>query len=157
MWLALVLAFFIHVLDGRLVDHQVGLAVFAIYLDAGPVVPLDDAAYFFAVTQNDHHLGARLHLLLVVKIFGIGLFRRRHLLATASAAGRAISAIAVHAFCAVMPLGAVAPFLLRRWSSAVIAVVFRAGQSWSNQLAVGEIFLFGGFGGQGGVHYFFHS
>ena len=39
--LPLVLALFIHVFDGGLVDHQVRSAVVAVHLDALPVVPLD--------------------------------------------------------------------------------------------------------------------
>src|ERR1700687_4651537 len=66
--LPLVLPFFEHVLNRRLVDHQIRLAVFTVHLDAISIVPFDNAAYFLAVTQNNHHWRPRLHLLLVIKI-----------------------------------------------------------------------------------------
>src|ERR1700704_3027408 len=74
----LVLAFLEHVLDGGLVDHQVGGAG-AVQLDAVLVVPLDIAVDFLAVAQHDDHGSLRLHLLLIVKIFGVSLFGGRGL------------------------------------------------------------------------------
>src|SRR6476620_2217279 len=74
--LALVFAFFEHVLDGGFVNHQIRFAILAVHLDAIPVIPLDNAVNFFAVTQHDDHGRPRLHLLLIVEIFGVGLLRR---------------------------------------------------------------------------------
>src|SRR5581483_9207391 len=100
-----------HVLDAGLVNEHVGLAVTAEF-DAGLVVPLDDSLDGFAVLQDHHHRSAGLHLLLVIKILRVGLFRRRILPAV------------VYAF---------AP--LRRRFGAVLARKRRA-----DQLAVGEPF-----------------
>ena len=69
-----VLAFLEHVLDGGFVDHQVG-STGAVQLDTGLVVPLDIAVDFLAVAQHHDHGGLGLHLLLVVKVFGVGLLR----------------------------------------------------------------------------------
>src|SRR5205823_10934565 len=102
--LALILPFFEHVLNGRLVDHQVRLAVLAIHLDAITVIPLNDPAHFFAVAENDHHGGPRLHLLLIIKILGVGLFRRCRLLAAGSHTTIPPIITMVHAFSAIMPL-----------------------------------------------------
>src|SRR5262249_36479573 len=81
--LALVLAFFVHVLDGRFVDHQVGRAA-PVNLDAIAVVPLDETVNLLAVPENHHHRRLPLHLLLIVEIFGVGSFRRRYFLAAAT-------------------------------------------------------------------------
>src|SRR5437660_6761127 len=70
------LSLFIHVLDRRLIDHQIRCAD-AVYLDAGLVIPLDGSVDFFIVEHDDYHWSLRLHLLLKIEIFGIGLFRRR--------------------------------------------------------------------------------
>jgi len=43
-----ILALFVHVLDGRFVDHQVGLSI-AVQLDAGFVIPLDNAVNLLAI------------------------------------------------------------------------------------------------------------
>src|SRR6516164_5618964 len=67
-----VLAFLEHVFDGGLVDNQVGGAV-AIQFDAGLVVPLNDAVHFLTVAQHYTRLRLGLHLLLVIRIFGVGL------------------------------------------------------------------------------------
>src|ERR1700741_961267 len=53
--LPLVLPFFEHVLDRRLVDHEVRLTVFTVHFDAISIVPFDNAVYFLAVAQNNHH------------------------------------------------------------------------------------------------------
>src|ERR1019366_8150509 len=73
-----VLAFLEHVLDGGLVDHQVGGAA-AVQLDAMFVVPLDIAVDFLAVAQHDDHGSLGLHLLLIIIIFGVGLLAGRRL------------------------------------------------------------------------------
>src|SRR5882672_8614831 len=70
-----VLAFLEHVLNRRLVDHQVGRAG-AVELDAALVVPLDVAVDFFSVAQHHDHGGLGLHLLLVVEVLGVGLLGR---------------------------------------------------------------------------------
>src|SRR5215467_8283261 len=79
-FLLLILAFFEHVLDGRLVNHEIWLATIPVYLDAVTVIPFNDATNFFAILKHDHHRGSRLHLLLIVEVLGIGLLRRRRLL-----------------------------------------------------------------------------
>jgi len=53
--------------------------IFADHLDAGLVVPLDDAVHLFAVLQHDHHGRPRLHLLLIIEILRVGLLRRSRL------------------------------------------------------------------------------
>ena len=85
-------AFLVHVLDAGLVDQQVGRAG-AVHLQAVLVVPLDDAVNFFAVLQHQDHGRLGLHLLLIIEILGVGLLRRRSLLAVRAVA--TISAIAV--------------------------------------------------------------
>src|SRR5271154_2363729 len=67
-----VFAFFIHVLDRGLVDHQVGRTG-AVHFEAALVIPLDYAVNFLAVAEHNDHRSSRLHLLLVVEIFRIGL------------------------------------------------------------------------------------
>src|SRR5580704_2019509 len=79
-----VLAFLIHVLDGRFVDHQVGSTI-ARHLEAALVVPLDDAVDFLAITQHNHHGRFPLHLFLIIEILRVGLLRWCRLAATAIA------------------------------------------------------------------------
>ena len=81
-----VLAFFVHVLDTRFVDDEIGSAV-AVHLDAISVVPFDDTMELLAVAHDDDHGRLTLHLFLVVEIFGIGAFRRRNLLAASGPVG----------------------------------------------------------------------
>ena len=57
-------------------------------LQTALVVPLDHAVNFLAVAQHDHHRGFRLHLLLIVKVLGVGLFRGRGF--SAATAGRPV-------------------------------------------------------------------
>src|SRR5262249_49607346 len=75
--LTVALVLFENVLDAGFIDHQVGLAAVAVQLDAVLVIPLDRAAQLLAIVQHHHHGRARLHLLLIIKIFCEGLFRRR--------------------------------------------------------------------------------
>src|SRR5580765_5981594 len=75
-FLLLVLAFFEHVLDGRLVNHEIWFAAVPVHFDAVAIVPLNDAANFLAVLQHNHHRGSRLHLLLIVEVLGVSLLRR---------------------------------------------------------------------------------
>src|SRR5271169_2126218 len=158
--LPLVLPFLEHVLDRGFVDHHIRLAVLTVHLDAIPIIPFDDAVHFLAVAQNDHHRCPRLHLLLVIKILGVGLLRRRGLLASAAPRGpfAAIPTVSsIHAFSAVVPLRAIASFLRRDRGRAVIIVILHHSlQSRPNQLAVGEVFLFGRFTGWYGIHNLFH-
>src|SRR5580704_11839414 len=70
--------FFVHVLNRWLVDDDVGLRS-AVHLQAVLVVPLDHAVDLFAVAEHDHHGCLALHLLLIVKIFGVRSFRRSDL------------------------------------------------------------------------------
>src|ERR1700687_4285069 len=155
--LPLVLPFFEHVLDRRLVNHQIRLAVFTVHLDAIPVVPFDDAVYFLAIAQNDHHWRPRLHLLLVIKILGVGLLRRRGFLPCAACPRHTIAAIAppVHTFYPVMTIHSFAPFRSLHGSGVVVIVVLYPRQSWPNQLAIGEVFLLRD-SGWDGIHNFFH-
>src|SRR5262249_17529075 len=104
------------------------------------------------------HRGARLHLLLVVEILGVGLLRRRRFLAAHGAFATIAAAIpTVHSFLAVMPLWTLAPLLHLDRPCAVVPMVFGARQGRANQLAVGEILAFDG-GGVCGIHSdFLHS
>src|SRR5580700_8853334 len=127
--LPLVFALFEHVLDRWLVDHQVGSAILADYLDARLVVPFDDATDFLAILQHDDHWCLRLHLLLVIEVFSVGLLWRCGL-ASARRARRAVSAAVTPTVTAVktalrtiMPLGTVATFRHRHMVGVVIAVV----------------------------------
>lgn len=72
----LILARLIHVFDIELVDQKIGLPV-TIHLDAVAIVPFDAALNLFAVFEDDHHRGVRLHLLLVVEALGMSLLWRR--------------------------------------------------------------------------------
>src|SRR5216684_5167645 len=71
-------AFLEHILDRRFVDYDIRRA-YAIYLDAVLVIPLNHAMNLFVVGHHDDHRRFRLHLLLVIKILGISLVRRRGL------------------------------------------------------------------------------
>src|SRR4029077_18088866 len=61
-------AFFVHVLDRRLVDHQIRLAAVSYNLEAVLVVPLDDAVNLLAVAEHDDQWRLRLHLFLIIEI-----------------------------------------------------------------------------------------
>src|SRR4030088_2785995 len=129
----LVLAFLEHVLDGGLVDHQVGGAA-ADQLDAVLVVPLDIAVDFLAVAQNDDHGSLRLHLLLIIKIFGVGLLGGRGLLGRTGGTG------AIPIFVSVP----VSTFSGRVVVGVAIVVVVGAIQDRTDQLAIREAVLIGG-------------
>src|SRR5713226_5181888 len=129
----LALAFLEHVLNGGLVDHQVGGAA-AVQLDAVLVVPLDIAVDFLAVTQHDNHGGLRLHLLLIVKIFGVGLFGGRGLL------GWSGGTVAIPISISVP----VAAFSGRVVMGVAIVVVVGAIEDRTDQLAIREAVLIGG-------------
>src|SRR5581483_6890387 len=58
--------FFVDVLDTRFVDEEVRAAL-ARDLEAGPIVPFDDAVDFFAVLKDEDHGRFGLHLFLVVE------------------------------------------------------------------------------------------
>src|SRR5258708_36347575 len=117
MWqlLPLVLAFLEHVLDGGLVDHQVGGSG-AVQLDAVLVVPLDIAVDFLAVAQHDDHGSLRLHLLLIIKIFGVSLLVRRGLLGRSGGTVTISLPISVSAFggCVTMAIVIVVGAIQRR-------------------------------------------
>ena len=89
-----VLAFFVHVLDRGLVDHEVGRTI-AVYLETTLVIPLDDAADFFAIAEHDDHRRSRLHLLLIIKILSVGLLGRRRLAASAVTVIAIVTIVAV--------------------------------------------------------------
>src|SRR5437016_12853979 len=64
----------VDIANGRLIDQEIGAAVSA-QLDAVFVVPLDGSLYLIAIFHHDHDRGFALHLLLVIKILGVGLVR----------------------------------------------------------------------------------
>src|SRR5579864_6809827 len=108
------LALFIHVLNGRFVDHQVGGAG-AVHLDAGAVVPLDYAMDLLAVGEHNDHRRLRLHLLLVVKILRVSLLWRGCLPCPIGAVRTALAALA--------PLTALCGAAVRMVRSRVVGVV----------------------------------
>src|ERR1700730_16858233 len=73
-------AFFVYVLDRRLVDHQIRLAAVSYNLETVLVVPLDDAVNLLAVAEHDDQWCLRLHLFLIIEILGVGLLRGREFL-----------------------------------------------------------------------------
>src|ERR1039458_8170511 len=83
------LPLFKHVLDRRLIDHQIRRAA-AVQLDAALVVPLDVAVDLLAIAQYHHHGSLGLHLLLIIEIFGVGLLGRGNFLA---GSGRALAGL----------------------------------------------------------------
>jgi hypothetical protein len=133
-----VLAFLKHVLNRGLVDHEVGGGV-AVQLDAVLVVPLDVAVDFLAVAQYDDHGGLRLHLLLIIEIFGVGLLAGRDLL---GGSGRTVSI----------------PVSLSAFDGSVVMVIVRVigtRESGTNQLAIRKAFLIDGWFGWHGVESIF--
>src|SRR6185369_8114936 len=120
LFVAVLFAFFKHVLDAALVDHQVRAAGVAIQLDACPVVPLDDAVEFFSVVGHNDHRSFRLHLLLIVKIFRVCLLGWRSFLRRCSSCRRRQTFPTLSAFRSVS-----------------------LSQRWANQLPAGESFGFG--------------
>jgi len=138
-----VLAFLEHVLDGGLVDHQVGGAG-AVQLDAMFVVPLDIAPDFLAVAQHDDHGSLGLHLLLIIKIFGVGLLGGHGLLRRGGGTVSVSVAIPVSAFGG------------RVVRAVVVVRVIGAIERRADQLAIREAFLIGGLFGWYGVERFFH-
>jgi len=128
------LAFFEHVFDGWFIDHQIRGAA-AVQLDAVLVVPLNIAVDFLAVAQHDDHGSLRLHLLLIVEVFGVGLFARRDLLSRS----RGTITISVPiSFSALGGCVTVAVVIVR-------VIVSRAGaravEGGSDQLAIRKAFL----------------
>ncbi len=139
---ALLLALFVHVFDRRLENHQVGGAAGAVDLQAVFVVPLDDAVNFFAVVQDQNHWSFRLHLLLVIKILGVGVLRWGSFFG--SAIGVVVSTVTIIAFAS--------------WSGRGVGMmVFAAAERGADELAVGK--LFGGQTALGwdGVDRIFHN
>src|SRR5271166_4710600 len=118
-------AFLVQILNAGLVDQQVGRAR-TVHLQAVLVVPLDGAVDLLAVLQHQHHGGVGLHLFLVIEILGVGLLRRRQLLA------------AVHgALVAVVTLAAVAiPTVV-----AIVARMIIAVKGGTYKLATGKGFM----------------
>jgi len=135
-----VLAFLEHVLDGGLVDHQVGGAG-AVQLDAMFVVPFDIAVNFLAVAQHDDHGSLGLHLLLIIIIFGVGLLGGRGLLGRSS--GTVTVSISAFGGWVVMAV--------------VILRVVGAIEGRADQLAIGEAFLVRGWFGWYGVERIFQN
>src|SRR5208282_2790509 len=137
-----VLAFLEHVLDGRLVDHQVGGAV-AVQLDAMFVIPLDIAVDFLSVAQHDDHGSLGLHLFLIIKILGVGLLGRRDFLGRSGGTVPVFIPVPISAFDGHV-VGAV-----------VIVRVIGTIEGRPDQLAIGEAFLIGGWFGWYGVESIF--
>jgi hypothetical protein len=121
-----VFAVFEHVLDGGLVDHQIRGAA-PVQLDAILVVPLDITVDFFAVTQDDYHGGLRLHLLLIVEVFGVGLFAGHKLLVWDG--GTVAASVSFSAFGG------------RVIVAVIIVGVIGAIKGWADQLAIRKAFL----------------
>src|SRR5579864_2250098 len=142
--LLLIFTLFEHVLDRRLIDHQVRLPVITVHFNAVTVIPLDDAVNFLAVAENNHHGCPRLHLLLVVEIFGVGLLRRRCFLSCSAAHGTIATLGSVDAFGTIMPLRTFATLLYRDGRCIMIPVILGTRQRWPDQFAVREIFPVGG-------------
>src|SRR5579871_244200 len=147
--LLLILPLFKHVLDGRFIDHHIRFAAIAVHLDAVPVIPLNDAVNLFPVSQHDHHLRARLHLLLIVEILRVRLLRRRRLL-SAARSHRTLSAVS--SLRSVMPFRTISPFLYRHRRTVMIAVILGARQRRANQLTVREVFPVSRFSGRHRSH-----
>jgi|ERR1700677_836905 hypothetical protein len=125
-----VFAFFEHVLDGGLVDHQIRGAA-PVQLDAILVVPLDITVDFFAVTQDDYHGSFRLHLLLIVEVFGVGLFARHKLLVWGGGTVAVSVAISV----------SFSAFGGRVIVAVIIVGVIGTIEGWADQLAIRKAFL----------------
>src|ERR1700704_3010948 len=94
---------------------------------------------FFTVLEHYHHRRPGLHLLLVVKIFGVGLFRRRRLPAWDTApTTSAIVSVAVIALGALHTLGSITAIA----DGELRMVVLGAVQGRPDELTVAEAFLF---------------
>src|ERR1039458_2228204 len=161
-----VLVFLKHVLNRRLVNHQIRPALFADHLDAGFVVPLDEAVHFLAVLQHDHHGRPRLHLLLIIEILGVGLLRRSRLPSATSSRRGTVAAVVSSILSTILSTlrtlvpGPALPHghMIRIMVGVVVAVVMiRAGQCRTNQLAVCKSFLVACRLGRSGIHRFLHS
>src|SRR5205085_5367957 len=63
---------FVDIANRRFIDQETGAPI-AAQLDAVFVIPFNDSLHLVAIFHDHHHRGFALHLLLVVKIFGVGL------------------------------------------------------------------------------------
>src|SRR5580704_4241025 len=156
-------AFLKHVLYRGLVDHQVRPAIVADHFDTSLVVPLDRTMHFLAVLQHDYHRRLRLHLLLVIKVFGIRLLRRR-CLSSAPSATRAVASITPvkSTLWPVVPVVSIPALRHLHMIGVVIGivvsvVVIRARQRRTDQFAVGEILVVSRLLGQCRIDGFLHS
>src|ERR1700675_220164 len=142
------LVFLEHVLNSWLVNHQVWASVVADYLDAGFVVPFDDAVHFFAVAQHNAHGRSRLHLLLIIKILGVGLLRRSCFSPPPACSGAVVAPVepslwpvmaitSVASLCQLPVVGIVIRDVVIR--NVVAMVVIHARQRRTDQLAVGIV------------------
>src|SRR5215472_5349284 len=148
------LPLFKHVLDRRFINHQIRLAVLTVHLDAIAVVPLNNAVHLFTVAQHDHHRRPRLHLLLVVKILGVGLLGRGRLFPGAQSAIVAM----LHAFSAIVPVRPLALLLSQGGAIIMIAVIVWTLQYWADELPIPVILFVSPLGGWNGIHdAVFHS
>src|ERR1700722_535106 len=160
------LVFLEHVFNSGLVNHQVWAPVVADYFDAGLVVPFDDAVHFFAVAQHNHHRRSRLHLLLIIKILGVGLLWRS-CFSTTTACSRAAVAPVRAPLLPVVAIASVAPLCQLPMVGIVIRdvvirnvvamIVIHPGQRRTDQLAVGIVLFVPGLLDWSGRHGFFHS
>ena len=126
-----VFSLFVHVLYGRFVNQEIGLAISGDF-EAALVVPLDHAVNFLTVAEHDHHGRFRLHLLLVVEILRVGLLRWGGF--PSAAAGPVISFIPFGA------LGTLAMFS----HGGLRMIVVGAIQRRANQLTICEALRFHG-------------
>src|SRR5262249_53581569 len=130
-----VFAFFIQILNRRLVDHQVR-SLGAVYFNAVLVIPLNNAVDFLIIAEHDDHWSLGLHLFLVVEILSVGLLGRRNL--TLSAAPIAVPpAFPTTTFSAFRTL---TPFPTTATLAAMTMII--AGQGRTNQLAIAEVLRF---------------
>ena len=118
---------------------EAGDGAAAVQLDAVLVVPLDIAVDFLAVAQHDDHGSLGLHLLLIVKILGVGLLGRRGLF------GRCGGTVAISVPISVSAFGG------RVVVAVAIVVVVGAIEGRTDQLAIREAVLIGGLFGWYGV------
>src|ERR1700734_1096559 len=145
------LVFFEHVFNCGFVNHQIRCAIFADYLDAGFVIPFDNAVYFLAIAQHDHHGSPRLHLLLIIKILGIGLLRRRRLAPATTRASPVATVVPSIRSPIRAPLRTLVPVPAFRHllmvgvmvRVVVAVVVIHAWQRRTDQLAIGKVFVVG--------------
>src|SRR5437867_8969529 len=93
---------------------------------------------FFTILEHNDHWRSGLHLLLVVKILGVSLFRRRRLPGTSPAC----TTTAVVAIIAIGPVHALRPVTALADGELGMIIVLGAIQGRPDELSVGKSFLF---------------